>query len=55
MLSVNGMPFMLRVLMLSVVILSVIILNVVMLRVAALSKTCPFSRICWHKLKNDVD
>ncbi len=53
MLSVTGMPFMLRVLVLNVVILSVIILNVVMLRVAALSKACSFSRICWHKLKND--
>ena len=53
MLSVTGMPFMLRVLMLSVVILSVIILNVIMLSAAALSKTCSFSRIRWHKLKND--
>ncbi len=53
MLSVNGMPFMLRVQMLSVVIQSVIILNVVTLRVAALSKACSFSRIRWHKLKND--
>jgi hypothetical protein len=54
MLGVTGMPLMLRVIILNVVIQSVIILNVVTLRVAALSKACSFSRIRWHKLKNDT-